>query len=102
MNILKNEMFRLNKSIIIEELNKKKMICTLKYAKIMKTNKLIKKSKLGEVYKYFFNVLKSSSIQREKQWSGREDLNLRPPAPKAEIINIAPYRVLLDFTVLVR
>lgn len=56
VNIIRSELFRQNKRNIIDEMNKKKMVCTLKCANDnFKKKKIIKSSKLGDLYKYFFD-----------------------------------------------
>ena len=57
INVIKNELYRINKNDIIDEINKKKLICTMKEMKnIMKikniTNRYYKNPSLKELYKY--------------------------------------------------
>jgi DNA polymerase III epsilon subunit-like protein len=56
LNVIKSEAHRINNKKIIEELNKKKIICTLECSnEKLKKKKIIKSSKLNEIYKFFFN-----------------------------------------------
>lgn len=56
MNILKSELYRIARGDIIDEINKKKFICTLNYAnEHLKKKKIIKSSKLSDIYQFFFN-----------------------------------------------
>lgn len=53
INIIKSELYRINKNAV-NIFDNKKIICTLLQANIMKLNGLIKNAKLGTIYEYFF------------------------------------------------
>jgi DNA polymerase III subunit alpha len=56
INVLKSELFRINRSDIIEEIDRKRIICTMTITKpIMniKTRYGLKSPNLGEMYEYF-------------------------------------------------